>query len=115
LSEWRAEGQSTARVADTFVPHPSFPTSETSFLADSSDADDAASLGEVPVRQRSAPVLWTVVQRVLVPAVGHIWQQTVVMTSSQGEVEWIQTTTAVWTVPTPGASYEFPDLERRAL
>lgn len=111
---WPGE-HSAALVADTDVPHSSFATRERSLLGDWPDADNSASPGTVPVRHRSIPVLWTVVQRVLVPAVGQVWQRTVVMTSSQGEVEWIQTTTAVWTIPAPADSHEFPDIEVRAL
>jgi Zn-dependent protease with chaperone function len=63
------------------------------------------------------PVVWTVRERVLVGAVGSVWERTVVARTARGELRWIETTTttAVWSQPSPASAADFPQIERRAL
>jgi beta-lactamase regulating signal transducer with metallopeptidase domain len=62
------------------------------------------------------PVVWTVCERVLVGAVGRVWERTVVVRTARGEVRWIETTsTAVWSQPSPASAGDFPQIERWAL
>jgi hypothetical protein len=114
-SESLAERRPTVRFPETFVPPSSFAAVELPVGGDWPGQDGVGLLAEPPALRRINSVVWTVVERIVVPAVGSVWQRTVVMTSSEGEVEWVQTTTAVWTSPSPALSPEFPGIDRRAL
>jgi hypothetical protein len=75
-----------------------------------------AATDEAAVPPVVVPVAWTVFERVLVGALGRVWERTVVWRSATGEVRWVQTTTtAVWSRPTPPSAAESPQLERWAL
>jgi hypothetical protein len=115
LSDSLAQRLPSVLFPETFVPPSSFGAVEVPVSGDWPRKIPTASLGEAADPPWAVPVVWTVMERILVPAVGSVWQQTVVLTSSNGRVEWIQTTTAVWTGPSQALSPEFPGFDRRAL
>jgi hypothetical protein len=115
LSDSLAERLPSVLFAETFVPPPSFGAVEVPVGGDWPSEEAPAFLEAAPSPPWAVPVVWTIMERILVPAVGSVWQQTVVLTSSDGRVEWIQTTTAVWTLPSQALSPTFPGIDRRAL
>jgi len=60
-----------------------------------------------------SPMVCRVIERIWVGATRTVREQTVVVLSARGDVRWIQTTSAAWSVA-PSLS-DFPTVERRAL
>ncbi|MFN9373806.1 MAG: M56 family metallopeptidase [Planctomycetaceae bacterium] len=109
-----------AAQPDTASGHPDavqfLTTSERFGPTQSPGLATAAATDDMAAPPVVTPVTWAVFERVLVGAVGRVWERTVVLRSATGEVRWIQTTTsAVWSVPSPSAAADFPQIERWAL